>query len=231
MILKFTRSKDYIPKHEYFNVPDNSILHKTRTHDDGLEDWVIVVDSEYYESHYFSIYGKITRDLHIQSVTLEEYTFIFIYSVTPYGWMGISKIEFDNIFQPFFDSIYIYECMFKEREAVELCKPFYESSKDVDYSALTKAIKDCSIISRAIKIKYCNNGGFEVIDISWTDNFGKDTGINMRTQRVMPCDLLNTYGYKSTLSVTKDPYDFDMLMQDCYYELGFNEWRCRNENI
>ena len=48
MILKFIRSKDYSPKCEYFNVPDNSIIHRTRSHDDGLEDWIIVVDSEYY---------------------------------------------------------------------------------------------------------------------------------------------------------------------------------------
>lgn len=231
MILKFIRSKDYAPKCEYFNVPDNSIIHKTRSHDDGLEDWVIVVDSEYYDEHYSRIYGKITKDLHIQPVTLEEYTFIFIYNITPYEWYGISKIEFDDIFQPFFDSIYIYECIFREREAVEKCKNWYESSKDIDYNALTKAIKDCSIVSRAIKIKYCSGGAFEVIDISWTDNFGKDIGMNICARRVMPCDLLNHYGYKSTLSVTKDPYDFDMLMQDCYYELGFNEWRCRNANI
>ena len=121
--------------------------------------------------------------------------------------------------------------MFREREAVEKCKNWYESSKDIDYDALAKTIKDCSIVSRAIKIKYCSGGAFEVIDISWTDNFGKDIGMNISSRRVMPCDLLNTYGYKSTLSVTKDPYDFDMLMQDCYYELGFNEWRCRNANI
>ena len=38
MILKFIRSKDYSPKCEYFNVPDNSIIHRTRSHDDGLED-------------------------------------------------------------------------------------------------------------------------------------------------------------------------------------------------
>lgn len=231
MILKFIRSKNFAPKCEYIKVPDNSIIHKTRSHDDGLEDWVIVVDSEYYEDHYYSIYGKITKDLHIQPVTLEEYTFIFIYNITPYEWYGISKIEFDDIFQPFFDNIYIYECIFREHEAVEKCKNWYESSKDIDYSALTKAIKDCSIVSRAIKIKYCNGGAFEVIDISWTDNFGKDIGLNICTRRVMPCDLLNQYGYKSTLSVTKDSYDFDMLMQDCYYELGFNEWRCRNANI
>ena len=110
MILKFIRARDYAPKCEYFNVPDNSIIHRTRTHADGLEDWVIVVDSKYYDKHYSSIYGKTTKDLHIQPVTLEEYTFIFIYNITPHEWCGISKLEFDDIFQPFFDADTITLC-------------------------------------------------------------------------------------------------------------------------
>lgn len=231
MILKFIRSKDYAPKCEYFNVPDNSIIHRTRSHDNGLEDWVIVVDSSYYDIHYSRIYGKITRDLHIQSVTLEEYTFIFIYNIEPYEWYGISKIEFNNIFQPFFDSIYMYESIFMEKKATDVCQKIYNSYNEVDYSALTKAIKDCNIVARAFKIKSCYDGGFDIIEISWTDNFGNDTGMHIGVRRVMPCDLLNNYGYKSSISIEHDSYDFDMLMQDCYYELGFNEWRCRNANI
>lgn len=231
MILKFIRSKDYYPKCEYFKLPDNSIIHRTRSHDNGQEDWVIIMDSEYYEDHYSDIYGKVTKDLHIQPVTLEEYTFIFIYNIVPYKWVGISEWEFYNIFQPFFDDIYIYESIFREHEATKKCKTLYESSKDIDYAKLTETIRNCSVVARALKIKACHDGSFDVIDISWTDNFGNDTGMNICARRVSPCDLLNHYGYKSTLSVTKDPYDFDMLMLDCYNELGFNKWRYKNENL
>ena len=231
MILKFIRSKNFAPKCEYIKVPDDAIIHRTRTHEDEQEDWVIVLDSKYYDDHYKDIYGKTTKDLHIQSVILDKYTFIFFYNIVPYNWYSISKRVFNDIFQPFFNSIYIYESIFMEKKAAEACKMIYNSHNDIDYNMLTQSIRDCSIVARAFKIKSCCDGGFDIIEISWTDNFGNDTGMHIGARRVMPCDLLNNYGYKSTISIEYDSYDFDMLMKDCYNELGFNEWLHGYENL
>ena len=51
MILKFIRSKNFVPKCEYIKVPDDAIIHRTRTHEDEQEDWVIFIDSKYYDDH------------------------------------------------------------------------------------------------------------------------------------------------------------------------------------
>lgn len=218
MILKYTRNS-FFEKVEYLNVPSDTIMNRQIDGDD--ETWVIVLDSDYYKKSYNTIFGKCQRDALVQITTIDKWTFIFLYNIKPYGWVSMPDEVFKGIFDEFFKHIYIYETLMLESKLQKTFE-YYLITKDTE--EILKEYKKCLITSRAQKIRHLDRGRFEVTDISWTDNFGRDMGMCIRTDYVMPEDIAKSHGYKSEAYISRDSYEFDCLMEDCYKELGFDKW-------
>ena len=107
MILKYIRNS-FQKTVEYLNVPSDVIMN--RQIDDGNEEaWVIVLNSDYYKKNYNTIFGKCQRDALVRVTIIDQWTFIFLYSIKPYGWVSMPDEVFKSIFDEFFKHIYIYE--------------------------------------------------------------------------------------------------------------------------
>lgn len=219
MILKYKRNS-FQEKVEYLNVPSDTIMN--RQIDNGNDEtWVIVLDSDYYEKSYNTIFGKCQRDALVQIATIDKWTFIFLYNIKPYEWKSMPDDVFRGIFDEFFKHIYIYETLMLDSKIQKMFE-HYLITKDSE--EILKEYKKCLITSRAQKIRHLDHGRFEVTDISWTDNFGRDMGMCIRTDYIMPEDIAKSHGYKSETYISRDPYEFDCLVEDCYKEFGFDKW-------
>ena len=204
MILKYIRNS-FQKTVEYLNVPSDVIMN--RQMEDGNEEaWVIVLNSDYYKKNYNTIFGKCQRDALVRVTIIDQWTFIFLYSIKPYGWVSMPDEAFKSIFDEFFKHIYIYETTLLESNA----------QKIDEYKAVI-------VTSRARKIKHLDQGMFEVTDISCVDNFGREMGLCVRIDYVMPGDIVKSHGYKSKVYISRDSSEFDRLIDDCCKEFGFDK--------
>ena len=95
MILKYIRNS-FQETVEYLNVPSDVIMN--RQIDNGNDEaWVIVLNSDYYKKNYNTIFGKCQQDALVQVVTIDEWTFIFLDNIKPYGWVSMPDEVFKNI--------------------------------------------------------------------------------------------------------------------------------------
>lgn len=221
MILKYIRNS-FFKKVEYLNVPSDTIMNRQIINEND-ESWVIVLDSDYYEKNYNTIFGKCQIDVTVQIVSIEEWTFIFLYNIKPYEWVSMPDEVFKCIFDEFFKHIYIYETLLSESKLKKISEHGF-ITKDLE-----EEYKKCIVTSRAQKIRHLDRCRFEVTDISWTDSLGRDMGMCIRTDYILPCDIAKSHSYKSEIYISRDPYEFDCLMRECYEELGFDEW-VKNQN-
>ena len=224
MILKYIRNS-FQETVEYLNVPSDVIMN--RQIDNGNDEaWVIVLNSDYYKKNYNTIFGKCQQDALVQVVTIDEWTFIFLDNIKPYGWVSMPDEVFKNIFDEFFKRIYIYETMLSESKVQKIMDRYLITNNS---SELIEKYKAAIVTSRAQKIKHLNQGMFEVIDISHIDNLGRENGMYAQVKYVMPRDVVKSHGYKSEVYISRDSSEFDRLIDDCCKEFGFDKWLKKSE--
>ena len=219
MILKFLRGEPDYPKINYFNVPDDTAMHRQYVDEKGRETWVLVLNEDYWRDNRYSVFGKIINDAYVNTISLEPYTFIFISSIVSDNWKSMSDIDFHEKFRSFFASTYIYETVYLEREMYNVMNNLTEL---LDANSFVELKNRYTVTGTAQKISGLDRGRFIVHSIHEYDQFGNGGKLTLISEKLRPDEILHG-SYKSDIYVSHDPTEYDNLLNKCFYEFKFNE--------